>query len=122
MKWFLYIMSIYFIMAGVTLILYTDWLKNLLQTILEDFNFKWFFPLPFIIGALFIFSGDLLPYPWFATVIGLLVIGKGCYLLFLPGKKIEATIHWWTHKADDITYRFLGIIILMLGTTLFSWL
>jgi hypothetical protein len=122
MEWFLYIMSIYFIMAGVILILYTDWLKKLLQTILKDLNVKWFFPLPLIIGALFIFSGDLLPYPWFAIVIGFLVIGKGCYLLFLPGKKIEATIHWWTHKVDDITYRFLGIIILVLGTTLLSWL
>jgi hypothetical protein len=121
MKWFLYFMSLCLIFAGIIFILYTNWLKNLLQKLLNGFNLRWLFPLPLLLGSLFIVSKDLIPYPFVALVLGILLLLKGMYLLCAP-RQIDAIGKWWLDKAQDITYRFWGIIILILGITLFSWL
>ena len=121
MKWFLYFMSLYLMLAGTIFILYTSWLKNLLQKLLHGPNLRWLFPLPLLLGALFIGSKDLLPYPFVALLLGILLLLKGIYLLCAP-RQIDAIGKWWLDKAQDITYRFWGIIILILGITLFSWL
>ena len=122
MKWFLYLMSTYFIIAGAILILYTDWLRRLLQKMLRGVNLRWLFPLPLIFGVLFILSKDLVPYSWFIIVIGTLLIAKGVYLLLSPKKHTDTIINWWIDNAQDITYRLWGLIILILGITLFSWI
>ena len=75
MKWFLYFMSLYLMLAGTIFILYTSWLKNLLQKLLHGPNLRWLFPLPLLIGALFIGSKDLLPYPFAALFLGILLLG-----------------------------------------------
>ena len=121
MKWFLYFMSLSLVFAGSMFILYTPWLKNLLQKLLNSCNLRWLFPLPLLLGALFIVSKDLLPYPFVALVLGILLLLKGISLLLAP-RQIDAIGKWWLDKAQDITYRFWGIIILILGITLFSWL
>ena len=121
MKWFLYFVSLYLVFAGIIFILHTGWLKHLLQKLLNAPNLRLLFPLPLIIGALFIGSKDLLPYPFVALVLGILLLLKGIYLLCAP-RQIGAIGKWWLDKAQDSTYRFLGIIILILGITLFSWL
>jgi len=122
MKWFLYFMSIYFIIAGAIFILYTGWLRRLFQKMLRSVNLRWLSPLPLIFGVLFILSKDSVPYPWFIVVIGILIIGKGVYLLLSPKKHIDTIINWWMDKAQDITYRFWGLIIFILGITIFTWI
>ena len=122
MKWFLYLMSIYFIIAGITLILYTDWLRRLLQRMLSGINLRWIFPLPLIIGFLLIFSKGLTPYPWIIVIIGTLALVKGVYFLLSPKKQMDTLVNWWAYRAQDITYRLWGLIILILGITLFSWI
>jgi len=122
MKWFLYFMSIYFIIAGATFILYTDWLRRLLEKMLRALNLRWLFPLPLIIGILFILSKDLTSHPWFIIVIGILILGKGLYFLLSPKKQTDTIINWWIDKAQDITYRFWGLIIFILGITIFTWI
>ena len=121
MKWFLYFMSLYLLLAGTLFILHTTWVKNLLQKLLHGPNLRWLFPLPLLIGALFIASKDLLPYPVVALVLGILLLLKGIYLLCAP-RQIDAIGKWWLDKAQDNTYRFWGIIIVILDITLFSWL
>ena len=122
MKWFLYFMSIYFIILGVTFILYTDWIKKLLKRMLRGFNFRWFFPLPLIIGVLFILCRDLTHHPKLILVLGILILGKGIYILLSPKKHIDTIMNWWIYKVPDITYRFWGLVFLILGIALFSWL
>jgi len=120
MKGFLYCLSIYFIFMGTIFILYTELLKRYLQKILK-INVKWFFPLPLIIGILLISAKNFSAHPWFITILGIFILGKGIYLLFFPKQHIDALIEWWIQKATDTTYRFGGIIILILGIALFSW-
>ncbi len=49
-------------------------------------------------------------------------MGKGIYLLLSPKKHIDTMINWWIIEVQDITYRFWGLVILILGITLFSWI
>jgi len=122
MKWFLCFMSIYFIIVGVTFILHTDWIKKLFQRMLRGLNFRWFFPFPLIIGILFILSRGLTHHPKLILTLGILSFGKGIYLLLSPKEHIDAIANWWTDEVQDTTYRFWGLVILILGITLFSWL
>ena len=122
MKWFLYFMIIYFIVVGIILILYTDWLRKHLQKMLKSVNFRWLSPLPLIFGVLFILSRDLISHPWFIIAIGILAIGKGIYFLLSPKKQFDTLLNWWINKAQDITYRFWGLIIFILGTAIFTWI
>ena len=122
MKWFLYVMSIYLVVVGVGFILYTDWVKRLFRNMSSSFNFRWFFPLPLIIGIFFILSRDFTYHPWFILVLGILAFGKGIYLLISPKKHIDSIINWWINDVQNITYRFWGLVILVLGMTLLSWI
>ncbi len=114
-------MSIYFVLLGATLILYPEWLKRFLHELLDKANGKWFFPLPLIIGILLISAKNFSVHPWFITILGIFILGKGIYLLFFPKQHIDSLIEWWIHKAADTTYRFGGIIFLILGIALLSW-
>lgn len=122
MKWFLYVMSIYFVVVGVGFILYTDWVKRLVRNMSSNFNFRWFFFLPLIIGIFFILSKDFTYHPWFILALGILALGKGIYLLISPKKHMDTIITWWINDVQHITYRFWGLVILVLGMTLLSWI
>jgi len=41
----------------------------------------------------------------------------GCLIVNLYNKIID----WYLNKATDQTYRFFGIVILIIGTAIFSW-
>ena len=74
MKWFLYFASLYLMPPGIIFILYTTWLKNLLQKLLHGPNLRWLLPLPLVLGALFIIWKDLLPCPSVALFLGILLM------------------------------------------------
>ena len=122
MKWFFYSISILFITAGSTLILYSNGMRTFLQKIGRGRNAKMLFPLPLLVGGLFILFKDVIIHAWLATVLGVLGVVKGVLLLLSPPHYIETTIKWWTGEVQDITYRFWGIIVLILGITLLSWI
>ena len=122
MKWFLYFMSIYLVAVGVALVLYSELIRKFLQKLDNAMNIKLLFPLPLILGVLFILSKDLMLHPWFAIVLGAVVVAKGAFLLLTPAHYVAATINWWTNEAQDITYRFWGLIVLVVGITLLSWI
>ena len=115
-------MIFYLIAVGVTLVLYSGLVRTFLQKIDTAMNIKLLSPLPLVLGVLFILSKDLILHPWFAVVLGVVVIVKGMFLLLTPAHYIDAIINWWVTEAQDITYRFWGLIVLVIGITLLSWI
>ena len=59
---------------------------------------------------------------WFVRLIGLLAIGKGVFIYLNPNNKWGEISEAFLKTVTSQTYRFIGIIFIILGTALFSWI
>lgn len=78
--------------------------------------------LPITIGALLIVGAYQTAFPWVVVLLGILAAVKGCIFLFNPEKLADKLTSWYLEQASDHTYRLAGIIAIILGTALLSWL
>jgi uncharacterized protein YjeT (DUF2065 family) len=121
MKWILYIISVLWIVFGSCAILYTASTRRSLKNVIQNFDLKIIAALPLITGLLLLFAASASHYPWFVRLIGLLVIIKGVFIGLNPNKMVDAVNQWYIDTATDQSYRFFGIMFIILGTALLSW-
>jgi uncharacterized protein YjeT (DUF2065 family) len=122
MKWLLYVISFLWIGAGSSFILYTAQSRNLLKKMLAGADKGLVSVLPITIGALLIVGAYQTAFPWVVVLLGILAAVKGCIFLFNPEKLADKLTSWYLEQASDHTYRLAGIIAIILGTALLSWL
>jgi len=122
MKWLLYVISFLWIGAGSSFILYTAQSRNLLKKMLAGADKGLVSVLPITIGALLIVGAYQTAFPWVVVLLGILAAAKGCIFLFNPEKLADKLTIWYLEQASDQTYRLAGIIGIILGTALLSWL
>ena len=100
----------------------------------DSFDFKRFRQLQFIqmgfkvlsvvavvIGLLFLVSASASHYPWFLRFIGIFSILEGVMLFVNPQDLMRKMYDWYLDKASDQTFRASGIITVIFGTALLSW-
>ncbi|MCP4687534.1 MAG: hypothetical protein GY859_05750 [Desulfobacterales bacterium] len=121
MVWILYLISILWIVMGCFYILYTDKIREKVKGLLEGANRRVLGVAAGLAGLLLIFAAFHSHNTWFIAILGALGVAKGVLLFLNTGNIYEKTMHWLLESASDQTYRFLGIIMLILGTALFSW-
>jgi hypothetical protein len=121
MKWFLYGLALFWIAAGTFFILYTEESRRFLGKAVGKMNPKLLGFIPMVVGILLILAAKVSGAFWFILILGILAIGKGVYFLLGPRGQVKALFDWWFKSAQDRTYRFWGIIIVLLGVVLLSW-
>jgi uncharacterized protein YjeT (DUF2065 family) len=121
MKWILYAISMLWIVFGCCAILYTASTRRSLKNIIQGTDLKLIAVAPFLTGLLLLFAGSASHYPWFVRFIGLLVVIKGVFIALNPNKMMMAVSEWFIQTAADQSYRFFGILFIIVGTALFSW-
>ncbi len=121
MIWFLYGLGLFWIAAGTFFILYTEESRRFLRNSVGKMNPKLLAFIPMVVGILLILAAKVSGAFWFILILGLLAIGKGVYFLLGPRGQVKALFDWWFKSAQDRTYRFWGIIIVLLGMVLLSW-
>lgn len=122
MTWFLYLTSIVLVVAGAVFVLYTDWIRKSMEKMVVKKDVRVFSPIPLVFGILLIISAGWSEIFWLVLLLGLIAVAKGVYLLLGPKEQIGTAITWWLDKASDQLYRLSGVISLVLGTALLSWL
>jgi uncharacterized protein YjeT (DUF2065 family) len=122
MEWILYIISLLWIGAGSCLILYTQQSRDFIKKTLSGVELKLVSILPITIGALLIAAAYYSTAFWTIVVLGILAIGKGCLFIFNPGNAADRMMAWFLNEVSDNMYRLAGIIALILGTALLSWI
>jgi uncharacterized protein YjeT (DUF2065 family) len=75
-----------------------------------------------VFGVLLIIAAFASTHPFIVFILGLLAVAKGVFLFFNPKNLTEKVIFWWTQKAPDQVYRLSGIIMIVLGTAIISWI
>lgn len=121
MKWVLYVISMIWIVFGSFAILYTTQYKDMLKSLLEKTNLKIIAIFPFTAGILILLSSSASHYPWFIRLIGIFAIAKGVFIFSNPNQIVNKLNDWYLNSVSDQTHRFFGIITILLGSAVFSW-
>jgi hypothetical protein len=122
MRVFLGIFSVLWIVAGVMLILYTDKVRGFYGKLFADADIRKLALLPVAIGlVLLVGSFSQKEMFWLLFILGFLAVSKGVYLFLGPVPQIKSLLEWWFTGASETTIRLWGIISLVLGTAVFSY-
>ena len=122
MKWFLYAFSFIWISFGTGLIIYTRESKRMIKRLVTDLDRRILSALPAIFGFFLIIAASESRHSWFIRLIGILAVLKGGFIFWNPQNLYDKTLDWYLNSVSDQTFRFFGIITLILGTVILSWI
>ncbi len=121
MAWFLYLFSFFLVAGGAILILYTKDSRRHIGGLLEGGSQKLIAVAAALIGVLLIVSAFHSRMFGFIVLLGIISLAKGALIWFNPKGLYEKLRDWFLNQASDQTFRFFGIIWLIIGTAMFSW-
>ena len=121
MKYVVYLLGFLWIAAGAIAILYTDDYKAFFKGLLTRMDRMFLALIPAVFGLLLLFAASSTGHSWFIGLIGVLGIVKGVLIYFNPGGIFEISKNWMDTLSDQ-GYRLVGIIALVLGTVVISWI
>jgi uncharacterized protein YjeT (DUF2065 family) len=122
MKWFLYAISFLWITAGSWFIIYTTESRNVMKRLFEKTDRKVLSVFPAIIGILLLIAASWSIHSWFLRLLGIIAILKGGIIFFNPKNLYDEMMNWYVNSLSDQTYRFLGIVLVIIGTAVLSWI
>ena len=121
MKYVVYLLGLVWIVAGAFAILYTEDYKAYFNGLLTTLAPKRLAIIPAVVGLLLLLAASSTGHGWFIGAIGTLGIIKGILIYFNPGGLFDMSKNWLNTLSDQ-GYRLVGIIALVLGTVVISWI
>lgn len=122
MKWFLYAMSLIWIAIGGCIILYTAETKDVMRRIVKGIDLRILSLLPLAAGVLFLLAATECRFPWVIRFIGLMALVEGALAFANPDNLYDRLMDWYLDSLSDQTHRLFGIITIILGTAILSWI
>jgi len=120
MVWYLYIVALLFIGAGVYLILNTEQARNFSREFAETGNYRLWGILGAAFGVLLAISAFWSGVVWFLFILGLGFSGLGAFLFFGQEERVDALLRVWA-AVSDRGLRLWGLILVVVGTAIMSW-
>jgi uncharacterized protein YjeT (DUF2065 family) len=114
MIWFLFVIGLFWVIAGTLMIFSTGLMKEYYAHNVKVWDHRVFSPLALVAGVLFFLAAPSSSQPMFITVLGLLSLAKGCFLLIGPYEKVRRMMNWFLDASDQV-YRIWGASALALG-------
>jgi uncharacterized protein YjeT (DUF2065 family) len=122
MKGFLYVISFLCIAMGCFTILYTDETRKFVKSLFNEIDRKIISAFELIMGILLLISATASRQSWLIRLIGLMAIIEGGIIFLIPKNLYDELIDWYLNSASDQTYRLFGILSLVLGSAILSWI
>jgi hypothetical protein len=122
MKEFLYVISLVWIVAGACFILYTAESRRFSEKALKALDRRFMAVIPVVVGILLIAAATQTRNVWFVRLLGVIALAKGGFVFFNPKGLYDQIAEWYLYSASDQTFRFLGIVSLILATAVMSWI
>ena len=122
MRLVLFAFSMIWIAFGSFAILYTTQYRDMMKNILTKIQIKIIACFPFAGGILLFICASASHYPVVIRLIGILAIAKGAFLFINPANKANGLIDWYLNSISDQTHRFFGIIAILFGSAVYSWI
>ena len=122
MAWFLYVFAFLMVAGGSFVILYTRDTRRYTTEILEGGSQKLIAVVAAALGVLLIVSAPSSRMLGVVVFLGILAVAKGAVIWFNPRGFYDKARDWYINRASNQTFRLFGIIWLIIGTALFSWI
>ncbi|HIC91252.1 MAG TPA: hypothetical protein EYP21_04165 [Syntrophaceae bacterium] len=120
--WILFAIGALWIALGTFSVLYTEKARKTLTGLIEGGNPKILAVIPLIIGLLLVISIKSSSHLLYPLILGVLAIAKGLYFIFGKRETTDALIKWWLKDVSETTYRFWGIVAIVLGIFLIVYI
>jgi len=122
MKWILYAISLIWVTYGACAILYTSETRNASHSMFKGIDHKILAVLPAVAGLLLIFAASASRNAWFIRLIGVMGVIKGVFFFANPHNLNDRVLDWFLESISDQGLRLHGIVALILGTAVLSWI
>lgn len=122
MKEFLYAISFICITVGCFLILYTTETRSFVGKLYREVDRRYLAAFEAIMGVLLLFSASASHHSWFLRLIGLLAVIEGGVIFLLPKNLYDELIDWYVDSVSDQVYRLFGMVSLVFGIAVLSWI
>jgi len=122
MKVFLYAMSFLWIAIGCCTVLYTHETREIMKGLFKEVDRKIISAFEAVMGILLLISAAASHHAWLIRLIGLMAVIEAGVIFLIPRNLYDDLMDWYLNSASDQTYRFFGILSLVLGTAVLSWI
>lgn len=122
MKVIIYILGFGYIAMSVCLILYTRPTVDAVKALFQKFPLRLLSAIPAIFGIMFLIAAAATKYPWAFRVFGLLAFIEALLAFIDPQKIYSRMLDWYFEKVSDQMQRLFGIIGVIFGTAILSWI
>jgi len=122
MKWVLYAVSLMWITFGACAILYTSETRNLAQKMVKSVDRRILSVLPVVVGILLLFAASASRNSWVIRLVGIMGVIKGAFIFSNPNNLYAKLTDWYLDSLSDQVLRLYGILALILGTAVLSWI
>jgi uncharacterized protein YjeT (DUF2065 family) len=122
MKVIVYLLGFGHIAICSYLILYTRETVDAVKGWFHTYQLKYLSTLPVVIGILFLISASANTHPWVFRIIALLAICEGVVAFTDPQKIYSRMLDWYFGNVSDPTNRLFGIIGIIFGTVILTWI
>lgn len=121
MKYIIYLLGFLWIAAGAIAILHTDGYKAFINGLMTRMKRIYLALIPAVFGLLLLMAASSTSHGWFVGLIGILGIVKGALIYLNPFGLLDSSKNWLNTLSGQ-GYRLVGIIALVLGTVVISWI
>jgi hypothetical protein len=123
MKWILFCVAIFWIAVGTWGNLYPIQAYEKMRQAIETIAARRLAVVALVVGLLLLVAAPASGQGvGFIRLIGLLGIAKGVVFFFLPKDRFERMLDWWFTPAKEQSWRVWGLVSLVLGVVLLSWI
>ena len=122
MKVIVYLLGFGHIAICSCLILYTKETVATLNGWFQTYPLKYLSAIPAMFGLLFLVSASSTTHPWVFRIIALLALCEAVVAFADPKKIYSRMVDWWIGNVSDQTNRLFGIIGIIFGTVILTWI
>ena len=121
MQAIVYLLGFGHIALCTVLILYTTESVDLLKGMFRKTPLKTLSVIPAVYAILFLISASATSHPWIFRIIGLLAVVEAVVAFLDPQKIYSQMLDWYSDKVSEQANRLFGIIGVVFGTVILTW-
>ena len=123
MKWILFFVAIFWIVLGTWANLHPAQVNGRLGSFVGEINPRWAAILAMVVGIMLVMAAPVSRQGvGFVRLLGFIAMAKAAIVAVLPRESYQRLLDWWFAPAREQSWRVWGLVMLVLGVVLLSWL
>jgi hypothetical protein len=123
MEWILFFVAIFWIVLGSWANLYPAQVHGRLRSFAEGVNPRWAAVFAMVAGIMLVVAAPVSSQGvGFIRLLGFVAMAKALIFAVLPKESYQRLLDWWFAPVREQSWRVWGLVMLVLGVVLLSWL